>query len=82
MLRLFVSILTLLLFVSVNAQGIEFEKGAWEEVLAKAKAEDKLMFVDSYTTWCGPCKKLSKHVFPNEKVSTQRFCKSGNSIAL
>jgi len=68
MLRLFVSILTLLLFVSVNAQGIEFEKGAWEEVLAKAKAEDKLMFVDSYTTWCGPCKKLSKHVFPNEKV--------------
>jgi thioredoxin-related protein len=54
--------------LSVNAQGIEFEKGNWEEVLEKAKQADKLMFVDSYTSWCGPCKKLSKNVFPNAEV--------------
>jgi len=54
--------------VSLSAQGIDFVEGDWKSALEKAKTEGKIMFVDSYTTWCGPCKKLSKHVFPNEKV--------------
>ena len=66
--RLLCSMLSLLFVLCINAQGIEFEKGEWEEVLQKAKESDKLMFVDSYTTWCGPCKKLSKNVFPNADV--------------
>ena len=38
---------------------ISFEKKAtWEEVLAKAKEENKLIFVDVYATWCGPCKMI------------------------
>ncbi len=53
---------------TVLAQGIKFEESDWQTALSKAKNEGKIMFVDSYTTWCGPCKKLSKHVFPNEKV--------------
>lgn len=56
--------------MSVSAQGIVFEDSDWKTALAKAKTEGKLMFVDSYTTWCGPCKKLSKNVFPNEKVGS------------
>ncbi len=50
------------------SQGIEFVQDEWEIALEKAKTEGKIMFVDSYTTWCGPCKKLSKQVFPDEKV--------------
>lgn len=38
------------------------------EVLAQAKKEGKLVFVDCYTTWCGPCKMLSTQVFPQKKV--------------
>ena len=50
------------------AQGIKFEHGSFAEALAKAKAEDKLLFVDFYTTWCGPCKKMSNDIFPREEV--------------
>lgn len=50
------------------AQGIEFFKGSWEEAVAKAEAEDKLIFIDAYASWCGPCKRMSANVFPNERV--------------
>ncbi|MEO7174967.1 MAG: thioredoxin domain-containing protein [Saprospiraceae bacterium] len=52
-----------------NAQtGIQFVEKPWAEVLQTAKAENKLIFVDAYTTWCGPCKMLSKNIFPQEAV--------------
>lgn len=52
----------------LNGQGIQFFEGTWKEALEKAKAEDKLVFVDSYTTWCGPCIKMAKNVFTQESV--------------
>lgn len=33
------------------AQGIKFEKGTFEQVLQKAKVENKLLFVEFYTNW-------------------------------
>lgn len=51
-----------------NAQGIEFEHGSWEEVKAKAQKENKPIFVDAYTTWCGPCKWMAKNAFAQEEV--------------
>jgi len=50
------------------AQGISFFGGSWEEALAKAKAEEKPIFVDAFTTWCGPCKVMSKSVFTDSRV--------------
>lgn len=49
--------------------GIKFQKKSWTEVLQKAGEEDKLIFVDAYTTWCGPCKKMEKEVFPKKPVA-------------
>ena len=43
--------------------GIVFEELSLEEALAKAKAEGKYVFLDCYTSWCGPCKIMSKQVF-------------------
>jgi len=43
----------------IYAQGIEFFHGTYEEALQKAQAEGKQIFVDVYTSWCGPCKMLS-----------------------
>ena len=50
------------------AQGIQFDKGDWQEILAKAKEEDKLIFVDAYAAWCGPCKKMARDVFTKPEV--------------
>ena len=38
------------------------------EALEKAKREGKALFVDCYTSWCGPCHMMSKRVFPQKTV--------------
>jgi thioredoxin-related protein len=49
--------------------GIQFEeKATWQQVLDKAKKENKFILVDCYTTWCGPCKWMTKEVFPKAAV--------------
>ncbi|BEV03856.1 thioredoxin family protein [Chryseobacterium gambrini] len=50
------------------AQGIKFEESNFTTVLAKAKKENKLVFIDAYTTWCGPCKLMAKNIFPQKTV--------------
>jgi thiol-disulfide isomerase/thioredoxin len=72
MLRLFTFLLILNAPFWAFAQdsGISFlHNGEWETAVAKAKSENKLIFMDAYTTWCGPCKMMSKQVFPNEQVA-------------
>lgn len=62
----------LILFLCIpflgQAQGIDFFHGSFAEAKQKAAAEKKLIFIDAYTTWCGPCKKMAKDVFPQESV--------------
>ena len=53
---------------NLTAQGIEFFHGTWEEAIMKAKEQDKIIFVDAYTTWCGPCKRMAASTFPDEEV--------------
>jgi thiol-disulfide isomerase/thioredoxin len=53
------------------AQGMQFfEAEKWADVLAKAKKENKLVFLDGYTAWCGPCKMLAARVFPTAEVGS------------
>ncbi|MEO0899007.1 MAG: DUF255 domain-containing protein [Bacteroidota bacterium] len=64
----FVGLMILSLSGLFAQEGIQFEHGSWADALAKAKAEDKMIFMDAYTTWCGPCKWMTANVFPEEKV--------------
>ena len=57
-----------LLNLSKAQDGIYFSEGNWNEILAKAKAKETLVFVDAYTTWCGPCKMMDKNVFSQQEV--------------
>jgi thiol-disulfide isomerase/thioredoxin len=66
--------LLLLLLATTNIQAqnrsINFDhESDWKTLLEKAKKENKLIFVDCYTTWCGPCKWMAKNVFTNDTVA-------------
>lgn len=51
-------------------RSIHFEEGeSWKTVVKKAKKAKKLIFVDCYTSWCGPCKMLAKDIFTKDEVA-------------
>jgi thioredoxin-related protein len=55
-----------------TGKGIQFiENLSWEEVKALAKKENKFIFVDCFATWCVPCKKMEKEIFPLNKVGAE-----------
>ncbi len=51
-----------------HTKGIEFEHSKWSLVLEKAKKEQKFIFIDCYTSWCGPCKWMAANVFTDDTV--------------
>ncbi|WP_461643519.1 thioredoxin family protein [Labilibaculum euxinus] len=66
--KIILSLVSIFVFVSAFSQGIAFEHGTFAEALAKAKKENKTVFIDCYTTWCGPCKYLAKNIFTQDEV--------------
>lgn len=50
------------------AEEVKFFSGSWKELLAKASKDKKPFWVDVYTTWCGPCKMMSKLTFTDDVV--------------
>ena len=75
------SVLVRLLFLSIlvtacaswradeKTSEICFYQGSYQQALAEAKNEGKLVFIDAYTTWCGPCKMLAKNTFTDKGVA-------------
>lgn len=63
--RLFGLLLLSTVAISVQAQTDQFVKaGSLAELLAKAKKEKKMVFIDSYFVGCHPCKQMDDEVFP------------------
>jgi len=68
--KIFTAIL-LLISVKNFAQeaGLQIEHGAtWQQILDKAKKENKFILLDAYASWCGPCKWMAKEVFPKKEI--------------
>jgi uncharacterized protein YyaL (SSP411 family) len=69
--------ITLLLFaflIPVQAEepaGIQFFQGSWQQVLAEAQVQNRPIFVDVYTNWCPPCRRMAREAFPNPKVGAK-----------
>lgn len=53
-----------------SSKGMAFENGGtlFRQAVQKAMSTGKLIFLDCYTSWCGPCKMMANTVFPQEVV--------------
>lgn len=48
--------------------GISFYSGDWAKALEKSKKDKKLIFLDAYASWCGPCKRMAMTTFTDSTV--------------
>jgi thioredoxin-related protein len=55
---------------SDKVEGIQFIESNWNKALEEAKKQHKLIFLDAYASWCGPCKLLKKNTFPDKNVGS------------
>jgi len=63
--------MVVLLLLQLMLEDGTFFNGSLDNVFRKAADEKKLIMVDVYATWCGPCKLLESTTFKDERV--QRF---------
>jgi thiol:disulfide interchange protein len=67
--------------IPVEEKGIQFMEPNWSKALAEAKKQNKPIFLDAYTSWCGPCRMLKKNTFTDKAVG-EFFNKNFINIAL
>ncbi|KAB7731414.1 DUF255 domain-containing protein [Rudanella paleaurantiibacter] len=68
---LLLSVFVLSTGLTAMADGVRFFQGSWGQLLSEAKRQNKPIFVDVYTTWCGPCKLMTSQAFPNPRVASR-----------
>lgn len=71
--KIFASLIAILFVVAaVNAQGIKWQKNTdgvtFDQVKELAREQNKKIFFDFYTKWCGPCRMMDKEVFPTKEI--------------
>lgn len=59
----------LTIMIKAQNRSITFSQLSFKELKEQASKTNKLIFVDAYTTWCGPCKYMAKNVFTNDTVA-------------
>ncbi len=83
--------LAVALFATSAMAQITFTSGNFDAVKKAAASSNKLIFMDVYTTWCGPCKYLAANIFPAKSVgdyvnskflSTQVDAEAGEGVEI
>ncbi|MEI6683786.1 MAG: thioredoxin family protein [Bacteroidota bacterium] len=50
-------------------RSIFFIEKPFSELMTMAKSQNKMIFVDAYTSWCGPCKWMAANMFTKDSVA-------------
>jgi thiol-disulfide isomerase/thioredoxin len=68
---LLISLLICLSVSNGNSQNrsIKFNDKTWDEIVAMAKEQNRMIFLDAYASWCGPCKWMAANMFTNDTVA-------------
>lgn len=66
--RKIITIVLAVFAITAGAQTNFNEGKTFQQILDQAKAEGKPVFIDCYTSWCGPCKQMATKVFPQKKA--------------
>lgn len=54
--------------VSSDYSVLFIENGSISLLMEKAKLENKIIFLDFYADWCGPCKQMDREVFQDKRI--------------
>lgn len=66
--RIYIALIIAAAFIMPAAAQTEFRHISFAEAKEAAAKEGKKIFIDFYTDWCGPCKRLATKVFPTTEV--------------
>lgn len=60
--------LALFTLSSFTSQEESFVWQHWNDGFSRAKKENKIALIDTYTEWCGWCKKMDKDTYANQNI--------------
>lgn len=65
--KILLAVIATVISLGASAQ-TNFRELTFQQACDAAKAENKLVFIDFKTVWCGPCKLMAKETFPTKSV--------------